>query len=451
LILTDDMRADDIAAMPAVQALLVAQGTSFTNCLTTTPSCAPARASILRGQYSHNHGVLRSDGDKGGFGRFYAQGFEESTVATWLQDAGYRTALIGKYLNGYPSEGVSHGVAPTHVPPGWDEWAGYTREGYFRFEVNENGALVRYGVRTRNLYSTDMIAAKAADFVGRMAQADQPFFLYLAPRAPHGPTEPAPRHVSRFSGTPAPRPPSFNEVDVTDKPRFAQANPALSPDEIAAIDEEHAVRLETLLAVDDLVAMLVDALRVAGTLDRTYLVFTSDNGYHLGEHRIFLKKGSPYEEAIRVPLVLRGPGVPTGKTMGALTTQADLAPTFVAWADGSVPSFVDGRSLAPLLVAEPKPMKWRQSVIVQHSAERLTSRDVQSGFAALRTERLMYAEYDHGEREFYDLLNDPYQLENSVTQVDPDLIEVLSARLAAAKTCAGAECHAVENAPIPAG
>jgi N-acetylglucosamine-6-sulfatase len=273
----------------------------------------------------------------------------------------------------------------------------------------------------------------------------------LAPRAPHGPAESAPRHLSTFSGTPAPRPPSFNEVDVTDKPVWAQSIPALSADQIAAIDEHHAARLGTLLAVDDLVAALVDSLRVAGILDQTYVLFTSDNGYHLGEHRIFLKKGSPYEESIRVPLVVRGPGVPAGKTIGALTTQADLAPTFVAWADASAPSFVDGQSLTPLLVTNPIPVTWRQSVLVGHSAMSPEHRDYQADFAALRMESLIYVEHASGEREFYDLVNDPYQLENMVDQMDPAFIEVLSARLAAMKTCAGVECHAVENSPAPRG
>ena len=308
LILLDDLRADDLASMPVVQELLVTQGASFANFFAAAPGCAPARASILRGQYPHSHGVLRGKGEVGGFGQFYRQGLEESTIATWLQEAGYRTALFGKYLNGYPVEVALAGVAATYFPPGWDEWAAYTKEGYFRFEVNENGELVRYGSRESAQYSTDVLAAKATDFVGRMAQAEQPFFLYLAPRAPHGPAEPAPRHASKFTETLTPRPPSFNEVDVTDKPLWARSIPALRADQIAVIDEHYAARLRTLLAVDDLVATLIDALRVAGTLDQTYLVFTSDNGYHLGEHRIFLKKGSPYEEAIRVPLVVRGPG-----------------------------------------------------------------------------------------------------------------------------------------------
>src|SRR5215217_8257319 len=166
LLVLDDMRADDLAMMPAVQELLVAQGTNFSNFFATAPGCAPARASILRGQYPHNHGVRRSDGDLGGFDRFFTLGHEQSTVATWLQDAGYRTALIGKYLNGYPNDVSPAGVPATYVPPGWDEWAGVTREPYLNLQINENGRLSGY----KEQYATDVLAAEVMTFVAETTQ-----------------------------------------------------------------------------------------------------------------------------------------------------------------------------------------------------------------------------------------------------------------------------------------
>ncbi len=448
LILLDDMRFDDLAAMPAVQSLLVERGTSFANFLVTTPGCAPARASILRGQYQHNHGVERSQGELGGFTGFHNLGNERSTVATWLHDAGYTTALIGKYLNHYPFEdGNPNGFSATYLPPGWDEWAGVTDEGYYKMVVNENGELVRY--RGKRHYSTDVFAAKAIDFVTRTAPPAQPFFLYLAPRAPHGPSDPAMRHLTALAGTTAPRPPSYDEADVSDKPAWVRANPRLSDEQIAQIDEYHLARLRTLLAVDELVANLVEALSSAGTLESTYIVFTSDNGYHLGEHRALMEKGSPYEEVIRMPLVVRGPGVPAGRTIEALASEADLAPTFAAWAGAPIPSFVDGRSLAPLLDKGPIPRDWREAVLIEHIADRHKRSIKQPGFHALRAEDFIYVELSTGERELYDLVNDPHQLDNLISTADPAFLQALSRRMETWITCAGDECRIIEAAPMP--
>jgi arylsulfatase A-like enzyme len=440
----DDMRADDLAMMPAVQELLVAQGTSFTNFLATAPTCAPSRASILRGQYPHNHSVLRSDGDKGGFAPFYTLGHEQSTVATWLQDAGYRTALIGKYLNGYPfDDDLDAGAVPgSYVPPGWDEWAGVTQEAYFNLEINENGHLTRY----KKQYATDVVAAKVKAFV---AEPTQPFFLYLAPRAPHEPAEYAPRHATAFAGVTAPRPPSFNEADVRDKPAWVQAIPPMGESRIRDIDAHHVARLRTLLAVDELVADLIEDLRRTGILDRTFILLTSDNGYHLGEHRTD-EKGTAYEESIHIPLVVRGPGVAAGQTLPALASQVDLAPTIAAWAEAAVPDFVDGRSLAPLLAGEAPP-RWRQAVLIKLHKIRAEGSTQRPGFNALRAEDVVYVEAVTGERELYDLARDPYQLDNLVAVVDTSYVAALSERLAAMTACAGDACRALEDAALPRG
>jgi arylsulfatase A-like enzyme len=437
------MRADDLAVMPAAQALLVKQGTTFTNCITPDALCAPARASLLRGQYPRNHQVWRGRG----FDGFYALGHEESTIATWLQDAGYRTGLIGKYLNAYPAGGIPAGAKPSHIPPGWDEWVGTTDDGYYRFDVNENGESKAFR-KHQNQYSTDYFASKAATFITQAQATGQPFFLYLAPLAPHGPAEPADRHVGTFAGTPAPRSPSFNEADVTDKPSVVQMRPEMGASEIAAVDERYPRALETLQAVDEMITALVDQLRDAGTLEQTYIVLSADNGYHYGEHRIALEKSSPYEESIRVPLVVRGPGVLAGRTIPALASLVDLAPTFAAWGDAVVPDFVDGRSLAPLLDDNSSPTPWRHSVLIDHDANGDSSKLDPATFRALRTVDRLYAEYITGERELYDLVNDPYQLENQADDADPAFIQTLSARLAAMTTCSGETCRAIEAAPL---
>jgi N-acetylglucosamine-6-sulfatase len=441
LLVLDDMRADDLAMMPAVQELLVAQGTNFTNFFATAPTCAPSRASIFRGQYPHNHGVLRSAGEKGGYAPFYTRGHEQSTVATWLQDAGYHTALIGKYLNGYPADVTPAGVPATYVPPGWDEWAGVTREPYLNLQINENGRLAGYKER----YATDVLAAEVMTFV---AETTQPFFLYFAPRAPHEPAQFAPRHATAFADVSAPRPPSFNEADISDKPAWMQEIPELTEQQIREVDAYYVARLRTLLAVDEMVASLLNTLRTSGMLEHTYIVLTSDNGYHLGEHRIVEAKGSPYEESIRIPLVVRGPGVPAGQTISALASLVDLAPTFAAWADAAVPDFVDGRSLASLLAGEVQPA-WRQSVPVGLYADRPEGSLKQPGFDALRGEDFIYVESFTGETEYYDLTEDPYQLANQAASLDAGHLEALSDRLAAMTTCAGETCRDVEDASLP--
>ena len=212
-------------------------------------------------------------------------------------------------------------------------------------------------------YSTDLFASQADEFVAASASINQPFFLYLAPYAVHGPAEPASRDFQTSNGVTAPRSPAFNEADVSDKPGALEIPPLMDAGRIVDLDERYAGRLETLQAVDEMVALLVDRLQAEGVLEQTFIVLSSDNGYHLGEHRFSEEKGSPYEEAIRVPLVVRGPGVAAGRTIQALTSQVDLAPTFAAWGDAVVPEFVDGRSLAPLLIQEPTKETWRQSAL----------------------------------------------------------------------------------------
>lgn len=444
LILTDDMRVDDLAFMPAVQSLLVEQGASFTNFAASSPGCAPARASILRGQYPHNHGILRGQGDIGGVDLFQSLGNENSTIATWLQEAGYHTALIGKYINGYGST-----AALSHIPPGWSEWAGVTSEGYSRFEINENGSEVRYKSKDREEHSTDILAAKAVAFITETAPTGQPFFIHLSPRAPHGPAEPASRHLSAFPGATLPRTEAVNEADVSDKPKWVQLLPELGEAELAAIDGYYRARLQTLLAVDEMVAGIVAELERAGILENTYLLFTSDNGYSLGEHRVAQEKGSPYEEAIMVPLVVRGPGIAPGQTISALASQVDLAPTFAAWAAAAVPDFVDGRSLAPILGGEPVPPDWRQAILVEQFANNPGRTDKQPAFEALRTEHFTFVDYGSGEQELYDLVADPLQLQNLAATADPALMNALSQRAEAMKTCSGRSCRSIESEPLP--
>jgi arylsulfatase A-like enzyme len=473
VIVADDLDAASLEAMPRLKALLADQGTSFANFFVSLALCCPSRATILRGQYAHNHQVLTNRLPDGGFQRFHALGHELSTVATWLHDAGYHTVLLGKYLNGYPQ-----GVDPAYVPPGWDEWyspVGGNPYTNFSYRMNESGTLVSYGQREDD-YLTDVLARKASDVIWRAADGGWPFFMYVATYSPHAPATPAPRHQDAFPGAAAPRPPSFNEDDLSDKPAWLRNRPPLGPRQIEQIDALYRRRLQSLQAVDELVERLVGALEATGQLSRTYLFFTSDNGFHLGQHRLPQGKNTAYEEDIHVPLLVRGPGVPAGRVIEHLAVNTDLAPTFADLAGVIAPAFVDGRSLVPLLRSDaPAPAQWRQAVLIEHFAGRATRRQAQEqrrrelprerrarprrrlvrgggapAFAAIRTPQYLYVEYAIGERELYDLHADPYELSNLASAVSPALLSSLAGRLHALQHCTGAGCRAAEDAPVTA-
>ncbi|MBA2415907.1 MAG: sulfatase, partial [Geodermatophilaceae bacterium] len=342
--------------MSKVRRLLGQDGTSFSNFVVSTPGCSPSRASILRGQPPHTHGLWTGKGPEGGYSAFARTGLERSTVATWLQDRGYRTALVGKYLNEY-------GVKPetAKVPPGWDEWCAAPEIKYFDYDLIENDRVVHRGNKPED-YLTDVLSRKAITFLETAARSDKPFFLYLAPRAPHGPATPAPRYARAFGNAKVPRTDAFNEADVDDKPSYVHQSPRLRRKQIRTLDALHRDRLRTLQSVDKMVEDVLTTLRRTGTLDNTDVFFTSDNGFLLGQHRR-ADKGLPYEEAIRVPLLVRGPGVPS-RVEPSVTSNIDRAPTLADLAGAATPDFVDGRSLVPLLRGE-TPSVWRTATLVE--------------------------------------------------------------------------------------
>ena len=429
-IMSDDQDVATMEYMPRVQELLAEQGVTFENSFVSEPQCCPSNVTMLTGQYAHNHGVLNNLYPTGGFQTFVESGGEQSTIATWLQDAGYNTARVGKYLVGYPEN-------TTYVPPGWNEWyssyEGFTS--FFNYRMNENGAIVQYRADEED-YITDVFTAKAVDFIDRAeANDDQPFFLTFTPTAPHadslqnGPPTPAPRHAGMFAGVQAPRTPSFNETDVSDKPPPIRNLPLLTTTQIAAIDREHQARLESLQSLDEGIARIVDTLAANGELENTYIVFTSDNGYHLGQHRFLNGKFQVYEEDIRVPLIIRGPGVEAGTTVEQMAVNIDLAPTMAQWGRAMPDRVMDGQSLAPLLTADAEAQNWRSDFLVE-IFRHLPPAQNGDVILAVRTEHEVYVEYRSGPRELYDLRTDPYQLRNIYTTADPAHIAQLSQRLA---------------------
>lgn len=453
-ILTDDLDAElgTISYMPHLQELLAAQGLTVADFFISQPLCCPSRATFLRSQYTHNHGIYRNDPPNGGFEEFYALQNESSTLATWLQAAGYRTVLLGKYLNGYPFP-----EDRTYVPVGWDEWysaakgspfAGYT------YTLNENGKQVDYNEtgQGESQYMTDVLARKAGDFIKRSSAEQVPFFVYLSTYAPHVPVKPAPRHENLFPDLQAPRTGSFNEADVSDKPVGIRFDPLHSEDEIADMDAEYRARVQTMQAVDEMIAYLISMLKETNQLDNTYIIFTSDNGYHLGQHRLLNGKATPYEEDIHVPFIIRGPGIEANTILqGYLTGNVDFAPTIAELAGVIPPDYVDGRSMVQLLGAERPPVsEWRSGYLLEFYGYNEQGADPNAPapapeYLGLRTQDYLYVEYQDGFIELYDLNTDPYQMENISATADKALLGQLSEWLRALSACAGRQCRVLDQ------
>jgi arylsulfatase A-like enzyme len=476
-ILVDDLDAllGTLDTMPALDRLMTAQGLTIQDFLISTPACCPSRSTMLRGQYVHNHQVYTNAAPAGGFGKFYSLQSEASTLATWLQAAGYRTAMFGKYLNGYPFPDQR-----TYIPPGWNEWycpARGTPYKQFNYYLNENGTIVGYGLG-QDEYLTDVLSQKADDFLRRAASDPAPFFAYLSTYAPHQPAVPAPRHAGLFADLQVPRTPSFNEADVSDKVSAIRFDPPLDPTSIENLDELYRQRVRSMQAVDEMIARLLGTLQETGQLENTYIIFVSDNGFHLGQHRMNAGKGAPYEEDIRVPFIIRGPGISAGKTLsGYLAANIDIAPTLAELAGIVPPAFVDGRSLVALWGPAPPPVEqWRQGLLIEYygseneaSAFQLISSSIpdelleppdlderlqtgpQAHFSAVRTPSYIYIEYPDGSVEVYDLQKDPYQLDNLSSTANPEWLQSLSAWLERLASCAAASCRTAEDTGVNGG
>jgi N-acetylglucosamine-6-sulfatase len=437
-ILTDDMRKDDMMYMPKTHSLLREQGMGFRNAFVSNAICCPSRATIMRGQYSHNTGVWsNSPTDSpsttiGGWQAYQNNSNEADTVATRLQDAGYRTGLFGKYLNGYNT---------MEVPPGWDRWFAHVNGiDYYDYQINDDGTIKHYESTSAD-YETDVIANHAKNFIGTSANAGVPFFAYVAPKAPHLPATPAPRDLHTYDGLKAPRPPSFNEKDVTDNLSWIRQLPRFSDAKKAKIDNQHERRAESLQTADDLVARVVGTLKDKGVLSNTYIFFTSDNGWHEGEHRIQQGKWRPYEEDIHMPLVVRGPGIAAGSTTYRLVINTDYLPTFTDLAGEQIPPYVDGRSLRPVL--DGSVTSWRSAILLEAAANYSQAYRGIRTVTTNTTTRRKYVEYAGGARELYSLESDAYELTNTYDAAAPPTS--LAMRLQALKVCAAYTCRTAED------
>ena len=396
LILTDDQRWDTLEEMPTVDEELADHGISFERGYVSNPLCCPSRASILTGRYSHSNGVYTNKNGQphGGFRAFD----DRSTVATWLDEAGYRTAMLGKYFNGY--EGP-------YVPPGWDRWfATYVNGAFYDYLATDDGVVRTYGSDPAD-YGTTVLATEAVRFI-ESTPADTPLFLYFAPHAPHEPAMAAPGDRRAYTDLGAWRPPNYDEADVSDKPAYIRDQPRLDAVASARIDEFRRSQYASLLAVDRAVGTIVDALEQRGRLSNTLIVFTSDNGMLWGEHR-WATKLVPYEESIHVPFIVRfDPMIGSPREDEHLVVNIDLAPTFAELARAAAPG-AEGQSLVPLFENVRSP--WRSEFLLEHMQH---SDGGVPTYCGVHAERYVYVRYRTGEEELYDLERDPTELANRV-------------------------------------
>jgi arylsulfatase A-like enzyme len=497
VVMTDDMNQADMAFMPKTKKLIGKQGTTFTDAITSFPLCCPSRATFLTGQYSHNHGVG---------GNFFPEGWygmpgRNNTLATWLNSGGYRTDMIGKMLNGYGALD-GHG----EIPPGFDQWHGLldvSAYDYYNFVMNSNGNLRTWGdpdfarklvefanievtppdvksladvlnklhsvmgpspyhywgAANPNQYSPDVTGRITNKLLGREKRAKKPFFIWWTPAAPHredvsttlmgrpgADPRPAPRYEQLSKSYQLPRPPSFNEADVSDKSSdVTSKTPPLTDAQIKQLQLDYQGRGGSLRAVDDKVARMVKTLRHTGQLKDTVIIFTSDNGWLNGEHRIPGDKFLPYRESLGVPLIIRGPGIAAGRKVKRQVANIDLAPTMTQLARVKARRRMDGVSLVPTLRRHKNPPKRALAIEAPHPLFEgaIPQNAWDRPYQGVRTQRYTYVVYtETSQEELYDRRNDPYELQN-VAQ-NPAYAGVrahLNALMRRLATCSGRSCQ----------
>jgi N-acetylglucosamine-6-sulfatase len=445
-VLTDDQFPGTENSMPALKNNITSQGVKFTNMTSTYPLCCPGRATILRGQYAHNTHIYGNSLPRGGWEKFSNQGnqdLQNSTIATWLQGAGYRTGLFGKYMNNYRE---------LAIPPGWNRWYAWNGESEGWSALNDQGTqktLVRRDADSG-------VSNAALEFLNNNVGGSAPVFAYVNFGAEHHPFYYDQADAGKFQGVGVPRTPAFNEADVSDKPSKVRNLAPLSNTEVAELDRDYANGLRSLMRVDRFIGDASALLRSKGEMSNTYFVFYTDNGAHFGQHRFGHGKLQPYEEDVNFPLIVRGPGiVGRGVQNDKLVGNHDLAPTLAEMGGvTSIPDFVDGRSFLPL--AKDPTIAWPRTAIL---SERELDNVPPNTWSMLRMEGKVYTRHINGEREYYDLSQDPYQLHNALGASDttyppPDgaILDYYEARLGALYACSGHDgpgsCREAEDAPL---
>jgi N-acetylglucosamine-6-sulfatase len=443
-ILTDDLALNIVQYMPHVLEMQK-MGVTFANYFVTDSLCCPSRSSIFTGRFPHDTGIFRNTGNDGGFQAFHNRHHEQSTFATALAVVGYRTAMLGKYLNGYRPQ-----INPPE--PGWNLWA-VAGNGYpeFNYDFNDNGRFLRAGNQPAE-YLTDVLAAKAVGFIKQSAGA--PFVIEIATFAPHAPYTPAPRDIDAYPEVRAPRTAAFNAAPDEDAPRWLKTHPALTAADVAGIDRDFRKRAQSVLAVDKMIGELQAAVAAIGEENNTYFVFSSDNGYHMGEHRLMPGKMTAFDTDIHVPLIVTGPGIAPGRVVQEIADNIDLNPTFSEIGGAATALNVDGRSLVPLLHGRAV-TEWRKAALIEHHGpvRNLTDPDfpgLRSGnpttYEAIRGATWVYVEYADGEKEYHDHATDPDELRNTYASLPDERKAALHAMVTGLANCHDAQsCAAADG------
>jgi N-acetylglucosamine-6-sulfatase len=455
VILTDDQEdTGSMAYMPKVHSLLAEQGLTFTNSFVNLSLCAPSRASFLTGLSAHNTGIKANNPiDGGGWQAFKDR--EANALPVWLDRVGYKTAFLGKYVNHYGQQsnfgallswagnlanvelkGPNIGNPRDWVPPGWDLWYAFTewRARYFDYAVNENGPILYFDHRQSD-YSTDVLKERATRFIADQASKPDPFFMLIATKAVHAQGAraiPAARYAHAFEDVTLPSGPSFNTKDGRHKAKGT----SVKGETKAKLTKAYRAELQTLQSVDDLVEAVVQALQQAGKLDDTLIVYTSDNGFLYGQHGL-VGKSAAFEESIKVPLVMRGPGIAKGETRDALVNNLDVVATIAEFA-GAKPGYpLDGRSLTPLFTDANAP--WRSAILFESPVTRFQTPSAR--YIGVRTKKLKYVRYDSGYEQLFNLAKDPHELRNEAGQPRyADKLASLRSVNEKLKSCSGANC-----------
>lgn len=458
---TDDqdlstMHASTVSGQPVMKNVLAhfaTNGVEFSNSFVSLSLCCPSRASTLKGQYAHSHGVLTNDSPNGGYDKFNQ--IDDQTLPVWLKSVGYYTAHVGKYFNGYDATSTP---PYAEIPPGWDKWFTViqaTSPDYYNYDVLEDGPVLQTFGSTPADYQTDVLTDKVVSYVTSKPYGNNPFFIQLDYPSPHkgasGFVVPATRHIGLMNGINAPQNPSFNEADVSDKPIDIRNLSLLTQTQITNINNLYRKRSEALMSVDEGVARIIQKLKETGQYDNTIIIFTSDNGWMQGEHRLPQSKFVAYEESVRVPLYMSGPHVPKGKTVDNLVNNVDLTATLLhfARAPSTIPQ--EGWSLVPLF--RNSAANWRNDFLIENPILNyhtgLITQDRVAGTM------YKYVEYDYDmdgawdERELYALKpdacmpnGDAYELESQHNNpCYATLLSTLEARLSVLRNCSGIACR----------
>ena len=442
-VLADDYAMNLVSHMPALQKMQT-EGRTMSKYYVVDSLCCPSRSSIFTGRYPHDTGVFTNAGTDGGIDAFHKYGDQQHCFAVPMHRAGYRTAFMGKYLNGYEPQTMG-------PEPGWDEWdvgggGGYAEFGY---TLNENGRAVHYGHKPSD-YMVDVLSRKAAGFIRTTAATKQPFMLEVATYAPHDPYVPPPRYAGTLKDVPYPHTAAW-DATVMNAPTWLRGHVPLRPSEKATIKKDWERRLEADLAVDDLLANVRKAVADSGIQNDTYVVFSSDNGLHMGEYRLTPGKETAFDTDVHVPLVVSGPEVPAGTTSDALTSSIDLGPTFLALSGVGMDPDADGTSVAAVWHGR-DPTDWQQGVLIEHHHRQGVpgDPDLQNarsadppGYEAVRTRDAVYVRYTDGEEEYYDTRTDPAELDNLAPKGVPARLQRM---LSALEDCHGvASCQAASR------